>query len=68
MLKKLLTPGFITSLLGVLAVLAGFFGQSALQAFFTDTDTVQSILTIVGSIAALFGGAMPGAGEGGETA
>lgn len=50
-MRNLLTPQGITALLTILSMIAALFGRSQLAGFFSDPDTVQTVL----GIAALFG-------------
>ncbi len=59
-IKDFLTPGTITAVLSVAAVLAGAFGYNTLQAFFADPSTVQTILTLIGAIGTLIAGLLDG--------
>lgn len=60
MLAKYVTPGTVTAVLSVLALIAGLFGKPALQTFLADPDTAQSVLQAVGLVGSLFAGFMQG--------
>lgn len=57
---KYVTLGNVTALLSVLAILAGAFGKTQLQAYLGNPDTAQTVLTVIGSIGTLVAGIMPG--------
>ena len=62
-LKKFITPGTITAILSVAAVIAGAFGKSALASFLSDPSTAQNILVTVGAVGTLVAGALAGVGH-----
>lgn len=59
-MTKYLTAGNITALLSVAAIIAGAFGKTALQTFFSDPSTSQTLLTLMGAVGTLVSGAMQG--------
>lgn len=58
--SKYLTPGTITALLSVAAIIAGAFGKTALQTFLADPNTAQNILVVAGSVGTLISGVLTG--------
>ena len=59
-MSKYITPATVTAVLSIGAILAGAFGKTALQTFLNDPNTVQSVMTVLGSLGALIASAMPG--------
>lgn len=59
-MTKYITPATVTAALSIAAILAGAFGQTALQTFLNDPHTAQTVLTILGSVGSLVAAAMPG--------
>ena len=57
---KYVTPGTITAVLSIAAVVAGVFGQSALEHFFADPSTAQTILVVIGNVGTLVAGVLDG--------
>jgi hypothetical protein len=55
-----ITTGSVTAVLSMLAILAGAFGKSHLQAVLQDPTTVQTVLTVAGAIGTLVAGLLPG--------
>lgn len=47
-MRNLFTPQGITALLTILSMIAALFGKSALAEWFSDTETVQTVLGILG--------------------
>jgi hypothetical protein len=58
--SKYITPGTVTAVLSIAAIVAGAFGKSALATFLNDPSTTQTILTLAGSIGTLAAGLMNG--------
>lgn len=59
-MMKFVTPGTITAILSVAAIIAGAFGKSQLAAFFNDPTTAQGLLTAAGTIGTLVAGLLAG--------
>jgi hypothetical protein len=59
-MTKYITPGTITAVLSVAAIVAGAFGKTALAAFFTDPATAQSVLAAAGAVGTLVAGVLAG--------
>ena len=59
-MAKLITPGNVTALLSVLAILAGAFGKKPLEVFLNDPATTQAVMTVIGSLGTLAAGMMKG--------
>lgn len=59
-MSKYITPGTVTAVLSIAAIVAGAFGKSALATFLNDPSTTQTILTLAGSIGTLAAGLMNG--------
>jgi hypothetical protein len=57
---KYVTPGTITAVLSIAAVVAGAFGHAALAHFFDDPSTAQDILLVIGNIGTLAAGLLSG--------
>ena len=57
---KYVTPGTVTAVLSIAAVLAGVFGKSALQHFLDDPATTQMVLVVIGNIGTLVAGVLGG--------
>jgi DMSO/TMAO reductase YedYZ heme-binding membrane subunit len=59
-MKKFLTPGTITAVLSVAAIMAGAFGYDALAKFLNDPGTITTVLTVVGAAGTLIAGLLDG--------
>lgn len=59
-MAKYLTPGTVTALLSVAAIVAGAFGKTALATFLNDPSTTQTLLTLAGAVGTLIAGILNG--------
>jgi len=57
---KYVTPGTVTAVLSIAAVLSGVFGKPALAHFFDDPTTSQAVLVVIGNVGTLVAGLLAG--------
>jgi hypothetical protein len=59
-MSKYLTPGTVTAVLSIAAIVAGAFGKSTLATFLNDPSTAQDVLTLGGAVGTLVAGILNG--------
>lgn len=57
---KYVTPGTVTAVLSLAAMLAAVFGKPALSTFFNDPTTAQAVIGAVGAVGTLVAGILKG--------